>query len=88
MTINLDAECFAPGCSPLQIDVNIRVALAKISEFENQAYRLGDWIRVGQMTRAEAADILHEAAIYNSLVFEYGADRIEKIMADAFEATA
>ena len=74
--------------SPLQIDVSIKVALAKLAEFENQAYRIGDLVRLSILRRADAADMLHEAAIYNSLIFEYGADRIQKIIADAFEATA
>lgn len=52
----------------LQMDFNVAIASAKIAEFENQAYLAGDMVRMGLLRRADAADLLHEAAIYNSLI--------------------
>jgi hypothetical protein len=66
----------------LQMDFNVAIANAKIAEFESQAYRAGDMVRLGLLNRADAADLLHEAAIYNGLIFEYGQDRIQQIMAE------
>src|SRR6266404_3329131 len=65
----------------LQMDFNVAIANAKIVEFENQAYRAGGLVCLGLLDRAEAADLLHEAAIYNGLILEYGQDRIQRIMA-------
>jgi hypothetical protein len=66
----------------LQMDFNVAIANAKIAEFENQAYRAGHMVRMGLLRRADAADLLYEAAIYNGLIFEYGQDRIQQIMAE------
>jgi hypothetical protein len=76
--------------SLLQTDVCMSVALAKRSEFINQAHRLGDLVRFGRLSVADAADTLQEAATYNQLCFEYGTDQIQDIMAQAlgFEAAA
>jgi hypothetical protein len=45
-------------------------------------------VRLGLLKKAEAADVLQEAAAYNSLVFEYGADKIQKIMAAGLSEAA
>jgi hypothetical protein len=66
----------------LQYYFNVAIANAKIAEFQNQAYRAEELVRIGLLRKPEAADILHEAAIYNSLIFEYGQDLIQKIMAE------
>ncbi len=72
--------------TPLQTDVTMAVALAKFRAFEDQAYRVGDMVRLGLIKRVEASDLLHGAANYNSLVFEYGPDRIQQIIAAGLEA--
>ena len=74
----------------MQTSVCITVALAKRDEFINQANRVGELVRLRLLTVADAADILHEAAVYNALTAEYGTDHIQQIMAQAlaFEAAA
>ena len=68
--------------SPLQTRVTMAVATAKYDEFGIQAFNVGELVRLKLLGRAEAADLLHEAAIYNSLIFEYGADAIQLLMSD------
>jgi hypothetical protein len=74
--------------TPLQADVCMTIALAKRDAFIDEAYRLAELVRLRVLPRAVAADYLHEAAVYNSLSFEYGADHIQGIMASAFEEAA
>ncbi len=63
------------------------VANAKLYAFEAEAMRVAEWVRLG-FRDARAADYLHVTAIYNQLYFEYGTDRVQKIMADALESRA
>jgi hypothetical protein len=87
MTFNLDAECTAiEEWTPLQADVCMCIANAKFIAFENEAFRCGDLLRLGLLKRSEAADVLHEAAIYNQLYFEYGIDAIQAIMSAALDS--
>jgi hypothetical protein len=94
MTLNLDeadinisvsAEC---DWTPLQADICMSVAVAKRDAFICESRRLADLVRLKVLPRAVAADYLHEAAVYNSLFFEYGCDHIQEIMAVAFEGGA
>lgn len=74
--------------SPLQTRITMAIANAKLFEFQEQSYRAGELIQLGVLARVEAADILQEAAVYNALVYEYGADHVQKIMAAAFSEAA
>jgi hypothetical protein len=65
----------------LQTDICMSVALAKRDAFIAEAERVAELVRLGLLTKPAAADTLHEAAIYNQLYFEYGADHIQAIMA-------
>jgi len=49
---------------------------------------MAEFVRLGFITRAVAAGYLHEAAIYNQLYFEYGADAIQAIMSAALHSEA
>jgi hypothetical protein len=71
----------APDIGALLLDVRRSIATAKICEFENQAYRLGDIVSVKLLTRAAAADVLFYAADGNGLRFEHGDDVIQEIIA-------
>jgi hypothetical protein len=66
-TINLTA---------LRLGVGQAVAIAKIAEFENQAYRLGNVIASDLLDRKSAADLLLSVAESNGLVGEHGDDFI------------
>jgi hypothetical protein len=70
-----------PDIGALLRDVRRTIATAKICEFENQAYRLGDFVAVKLLTRAAAADVLSDAAVGNGLVREHGDDLIQEIIA-------
>jgi hypothetical protein len=72
----------------LQTEVCMNVANAKFYAFAAEAERMADWVRLGVVTRDVGADYLHESATYNQLYFEYGTDRIQKIIADAFRVAA
>jgi hypothetical protein len=91
MTLNLDAEWIAidpTKWTKLQSEICMSVALAKRNAFISEAQRMGEFVRLGFITRATAADYLHEAAVYNSLIFEYGENAVQAIVAAAFEAAA
>jgi hypothetical protein len=91
MTLNLDAEWIAidpTKWTPLQTEICMSVALAKRDAFISEAQRMAEFVRLGFITRATAADYLHEAAIYNSLIYEYGADTVQAILAAAFDSEA
>jgi hypothetical protein len=93
MTLNLEAENLEAETDPtkwtaLQTEICMNVVLAKRDAFIAEAQRMAEFVRLGFITRAVAADYLHEAAIYNSLNFEYGTDAIQAIMATAFDSEA
>ncbi len=52
----------APDITELLRDVRRTIAIAKIAEFENQAYRLGDYVSTRLLSRPLAADVLLDAA--------------------------
>lgn len=68
--------------SPLQVRLTIAVANAKYYAFEEAAHDVGELLQLELIGKTDAADLLQEIAIYNQLPFEYGQDRIQKIMAD------
>jgi hypothetical protein len=74
--------------TPLQTDVCMSIAHAKIDRMVDEAQRLAELVRLEILPKAVAAEYLHQAAIYNQLYFEYGADRIQKIMAWALRREA
>jgi hypothetical protein len=67
-------------------DVKRTIATAKIAEFENQCYRLGDIINTKLLSPPVAADILLDAAVSNGLVHEHGEDLIQQIMAEGLNS--
>ena len=69
----------------LRQDVCRAVAVAKIAEFENQAYRLGHVVRMGFLGRPAAADLLLDIATSNGLVAEQGDDVIQSIIANGMD---
>jgi hypothetical protein len=89
--LNLEADWAAVDptkWTALQAEVCMNVALAKRDAFIAEAERMADYVRCGFITRTMAGDYLHEAAIYNRLYFEYGADAIQRIMSAAFSEAA
>ena len=95
MTVNLESDIQnqiealdVEKWTPLQADVCMNVALAKLDRFMDQADRLAELVRVRVLPKPVAADYLHQTAIYNSLYFEYGVDRVEEIMAQALGSEA
>jgi hypothetical protein len=75
----------AINLTALRLDVRQAVALAKITEFENQAYRLGHVIATGLLNRTSAADLLLNVAECNGLVREHGDDFIHDIIVSGLE---
>jgi hypothetical protein len=68
----------------LQAQACMNVANAKLYAFEVEVDRLAEFVRLGLITRAMAADYLNTAAVYNQLDYEYGTDHVQSIMASAF----
>ena len=66
----------------------MNVANAKIYAFVAEAERMAEFVRLGLITRSIAADYLSEAAVYNQLYYEYGADYVQSILAAAFASQA
>ena len=87
-TFNLDAEADIGAWTQMQTEVCMRIANAKYFQFIAEAERLAEFVRLGFITRAIAGDMLQEAAAYNSLVYEYGADRLQSIMSAALISAA
>jgi hypothetical protein len=93
--INLEAD-LAEQCavlnerkwSSLQSEVAMNIANAPFFAFQDEAQRMAEFVRLSLLTRAEAADILHTAAVYGSLYCSYGRDRIQNVMAAALESRA
>ena len=75
-----------PDIRALIISVRRSVAIAKLAEFENQAYRLGDYVSTDLLPRPVAADVLLDAAIANDLVRIHGDDFIQQIIADGLNS--
>ena len=75
-----------PIIQAVLVDVKRTIAVAKIAEFENQCYRLGDIARTGLLSPPIAADILRDAAVANGLVHEHGDDVIQQIMAEGLSS--
>jgi hypothetical protein len=75
----------AINLTALRMDVRQAVAVAKIREFENQAYRLGNVIATGLLDRKNAADLLLCVAESNGLVREHGDEFIQSIIVNGLE---
>ena len=69
MTLNLNSNEWISldptKWTALETEVCMNVANAKLNAFVVEAYRLAEFTRLGFISRATAADCLHEAAIYN-----------------------
>ena len=81
---------FAPkleaiNLTALRLHVRQAVAVAKIAEFENQAYYLGHLVSGGLLGRTPAADLLVCVAESNGLVREHGDDLIQSIIVSGIE---
>jgi len=74
----------AINLTALRLDVRQAVAVAKIAEFENQAYRLGHVIATGILDRTNAADLLLNVAESNGLV-QHGDDFIQSLIVAGLE---
>ena len=83
--MNAHVKPEAINLTALRFDVRQAVALAKIAEFENQAYRLGHVVATGILARAPAADLLLNVAECNGLVREHGDDFIQSIIVAGLE---
>lgn len=89
MPLNLEAEPSDPTqWTKLQTEICMKIARGKLDAFSSEAQRLAALVRVGLLTRTIAAEYLQEAAVYNALVYEYGLDLVQAIMADALESEA
>jgi hypothetical protein len=88
MTLNLEAEIDPTKWTALQVEVCMNVANAKIYAFVAETERMAELVRLGLIPRATAADYLNEAAVYNQLYYDYGAEHIQSIMAVAFAGQA
>ncbi|MBR1164241.1 hypothetical protein [Bradyrhizobium elkanii] len=94
MNLNLDSDfaeqvsALDPGrWSNLQAEMCLNIANARFYAFVAESEHAAGLVRLGLISRGDAADHLHTAAVYNQLYFEYGAEAIQKIMADAMTAS-
>ena len=75
----------AINLTALRQEVRQAVAIAKVSAFEDQAYRLGNIIAMDLLTRRIAADLLQDVAESNGLVEMHGQELIQSIIFDGLE---
>ena len=61
------------------------VAYAKLVEYRHQVRRLAQLVRRGAIKKIDAIDALYEIAIAHGLVRGLGEDRVQAILAEAFE---
>jgi len=88
MNAHVSEPSNAINLTALRLDVQQAIATGKITEFENQSYRLGHVIATGLLGRADAADLLLDVATANGLVREHGDDFIQLIMAEGLNCGA
>jgi hypothetical protein len=90
MTATTSAAHLRQLPKPVQDEVLLHVwrALgnAKITEFRAQCRRLARLAAEGRIDRAAAVDRLYEVAVGHALTRTLGVDRIEAIVAEAFQA--
>jgi hypothetical protein len=60
------------------------VAIAKLTEFRRQCWRLAHLVRKGVIEKGAAVDRLYEIAVAHAFVRALGEDRVEAIIAEAF----
>jgi len=70
-----------PDVPKLIISVRRAVAIAKLAEFEHQAFRLGEYVCSEMMPRPVAGDALYDVALANDLASIHGDDLIQAIIA-------
>ena len=94
-TLNLEADleqqCLAMDqamWTTLQTEITMNIANGKWWAFVAECDRAAEFVRLGLITRTVAADYLHSAAAYNALLYEYGTDRVQKVMAAALASEA
>ena len=88
---DLEEQCAALDerkWTALQTEITMNVANAKWWAFVGECDRAAEFVRLGLITRTIAADYLHNAATYNALLYEYGTDRVQKVMANALQSEA
>ncbi|WP_342728869.1 hypothetical protein AAFG07_20840 [Bradyrhizobium sp. B097] len=73
--------------SNLQAEICLNIANARFHAFVAESEHAAGLVRLGLISRVVAADHLHVAAIYNALYVEYGAEAIQRVMADAMSQT-
>lgn len=72
----------SPDYADIIDNVEWSIDFAKVREFEQQAYRLGDAVITGVMSCAGAADILMDAAEATGLLREHSELCIRQIIAE------
>jgi hypothetical protein len=94
-TLNLEADIGSQLAAmderkwtALQRESCMAVANAPYFAFLHECERMAEFVRLGVLNRATAADYLHQTAIYNRLIYEYGQDRVQKAVAAALESRA
>ncbi|MHC2241227.1 hypothetical protein [Bradyrhizobium elkanii] len=90
MNLNLEGDiaeqvsALDPGrWSSLQAEMCLNIANARFYAFVAESEHAAGLVRLGLISRVDAADHLHTAAVYNALYVEYGAQAIQRVMADA-----
>lgn len=68
-----------------RVDTLRAVADGKIDALYREAKRLAIRTLLGRILMADAADILHDAALANGLYDAFGVDQIQELMAAAFD---
>lgn len=71
--------------TPLHREVAMIVANAPLTVFADQAYRLGEFVRLGLISRGEASELLKAVAIYNQLGHDYGPEFVRRIITDGLD---
>lgn len=75
----------APDMEAILRDAQRQVALAKLHEFERQAFRIGEYVHFGFVSRTDAGDILHNIACANGLIGTHGTELIQNILWNGLE---
>ena len=77
-----------PDVSAILTHVRREISIAKLSAFEFEAWRVGEYVFFGLLPRGTAADMLHDVASSNGIVAEWGLDKVQSVIAAAFKGDA
>ena len=74
-----------PNLTAIELHVRREISVAKLNTFEFEAWRIGEYVYFGLVPRTTAADLLHRIATADGIAVEWGADKVQAVISEAFK---